>query len=132
MEQTDFKGNFEVIGEDNDTEEVEEKYFMIPESLKILKVFKFVISLNYFAGCCYFPYILCFSFDSVRPYEWTTITLWLIEIFIGLLVIHKDIDPPYQYSNLVKNNLKKGGLIIDLLITVTALVCSVLDQTIAV
>ena len=132
MEQTDFIGNFEVIGEDNDTEEVEVKYFMIPESLKILKVFNFVISLNYFAGCFYFPYILCFSFDSVRPYEWTTIMLWLIEIFIGLLVIHKDIDPPYQYSNLVKHNLKKGGLIMDLLITVMALMCSVLDQTIAV
>jgi hypothetical protein len=105
---------------------------MIPESLKILKVFNFLISLNYFAGCCYFPYILCFRFDSLRPYEWTTITLWLIEIFIGLLVIHKDIEPPYQYSNLVNHNLKKGGLIVDLLITLTALVCSVLDQTIAV
>jgi hypothetical protein len=89
--------NFAVIEDASDPEDVdrEVKCLMIRESLKILKVFNFVISLSYCAGCWYSPYILCFRFESLRPYEWTMITLWLIEILVGLITIPKDMNPPY-------------------------------------
>jgi hypothetical protein len=40
--------------------------------------------------------------------------------------------PPYQYSKLAIHNLKKGVLILDIIITALALIFSVIDRTHAV
>lgn len=55
MEQNDFMDNFTVIKETADTEDVQVKCLMISETLKIILVFNFVISLSYCAGCLYPP-----------------------------------------------------------------------------
>lgn len=122
--------NFKAIEEFSDPEDFDKqiKCLMIRESNKILKTLKFVISLSYCAGCWYSPYILCFRFDGVRPFEWTAITLWLIEILVGLMVVPKFMEPPYIYKRLALHNIKNADMIFGILITVLALIFSCIDK----
>lgn len=101
---------------------------MIKQSNKILKVFKFFNSLSYCAGCCYSPYVLCFQLDGARPFEWTLITLWLIDIFVGLMEVHDIMEPPFLYGRLILYNLANLDTILDIFTSVLGLIFTCIEN----